>query len=545
VNMLKAMIVDDNILERMNLRMLIDWNSIGIELLEDSADGVDALEKIDQYRPDIIILDIGMPLLNGIEVISKLKETGYDGKIIVLSCHDEFESVKEAMKLGAFDYILKHLLKKDNFMSVINEAVEALKKEKAAGVDIKALSSISEINLPIMKEKLVKDLISGSIKEMQQLENELSRVNVNMHFSRYAVLMVEIDDIFHITEKYKSDELNQILVMVNQILQEVLSKKENCLLGCIGEGKYGIITGFERSLSYMNMNSIIFEICEKIMSRIKDYINLQISIGISRICEDIGAISDSYIEAKLALEGKLYLGKNRVIHFSEVEKFNQKLENFLINYEEEIIKSISSDSSNGTNCISRIFSDIRRKNVRPEYIRVLCFELLSLANVIIKENGLGYSDIFGCDSIPYNYVMKFETLDDIEVWFVKTCQVINKELNNKIKKNTLKIRPEIKKSLEFIDRNYMKNITLKEISEHSGLSRTYFSQIFKSELNETYTDYLGRYRIEKAKGLLQKLDDKIYNIALACGFDTYRNFVRMFKELTGRSPNDYRKSLEK
>ncbi len=543
--MLKAMIVDDNILERMNLRILFDWSSMGVELLEDAVDGVDALEKIDQYRPDIVILDIGMPLMNGIEVISKLKETGYNGKIIVLSCHDEFESVKEAMRLGAFDYILKHLLKKDNLLSVLNDAIKALEKERAAGVDRKTLSSIHEINLPIIKEKIVKDLIAGSIKEKSQLDNELAKINVAMQFSRYVVLLVEIDGMFHVSEKYKSDEFNRILVSVTQVMQEVMAKRENCLLGCVGEGKYCVITGFGNSLSYMNMNAKLFEICENILSSIRNYLNLEVSVGISRICEDIGAASDSYIEARLALEGKLYLGKNRVIHFTEVEKFNQKLENFLKGYEKEIIRSVYSDSSNIDHCIDRIFSDIRCKNVKPEYIRVLCFELLSLANVIIKDNELGYYDVFGYDSIPYNYVMRLETLADIEVWFVKTCQVINKELNRKRKNNTQKIRPEIKKSLEYIDMNYMKNITLKEISEYSGLSRTYFSQIFKSEMNETYTDYLGRYRIDKAKGLLQKPEDKIYSIALTCGFDTYRNFVRIFKELTGVSPHEYRKSLQK
>lgn len=543
--MLKAMIVDDNILERMNLRMLIDWSNMGIELLEDGVDGMDALEKIQQYHPDIVILDIGMPVINGIEVIGKLKEIEYTGKIIVLSCHDEFESVKEAMKMGAFDYVLKHLLKKDSFISVINEAVEDLKKGKAIGIDKKAVIDINKMNLPIQKEKLVKDLISGNIREKSQLENELSKVNIHMTFNRYAVLLVEIDDMFYVSEKYKSDELNRILMSVNQVLQEALSKRDNCLLGCVGEGKYCVVISFEKSMSYMNMNTIIFEICENILSNIRSYINLYVSIGISRIYEDVAIANDSYIEARLALEGKLYLGKNRIIHFTEIEKFNQKLENFLKSYEEEIIKSVSADSSNIIHCISRIFSDIKRKNVRSEYIRVLCFELLSLANVLIKENGLGYSDIFGCDSIPYNYVMKFETLDDIEGWFLKTCQIINRELNVKINSSAMKIRPEIRKSLEFIERNFMKNITLKDISEYSGLSRTYFSQIFKSEMNETYTDYLGRYRIEKAKGLLKKADDKIYSVALACGFDTYRNFVRMFKELTGVSPHEYRQSMQK
>lgn len=544
--MLKAIIVDDNILERMNLRMLIDWNNMGIELLEDGVDGMDALEKIQQYHPDIIILDIGMPIINGIEVIGRLKEIEYNGKIIVLSCHDEFESVKEAMKMGAFDYVLKHLLKKDSFISVINEAVEDLKKGKATGIDNKAVSEINKMNLPILKEKLVKDLISGNIGEKSQLENELSKVNIHMTFNRYAVLLVEIDDMFYVSEKYKVDELNRILISVNQVLQETLSERDNCLLGCVGEGKYCVVISFEKSMSYMNMNTRIFEICENILSNIRSYINLHVSIGISRIYEDIAIANDSYIEARLALEGKLYLGKNRIIHFTEIEKFNQKLENFLKSYEEEIIKSVSTDSSNIIHCINRIFSDIKHKNVRPEYIRVLCFELLSLANVIIKENGLGYSDIFGCDSIPYNYVMKFETLDDIEGWFLKTCQIINRELNNKIKNNNIiKIRPEIKKALEYIDRFYMNNITLKEISEYSGLSRTYFSQIFRIEMSETYTDYLRRYRVEKAKKLLQNQDDKIYNIALMCGFDTYRNFVRIFKELTGRSPHDYRISLEK
>ena len=544
--MFRAMIVDDNILERMSLRMLLDWNDMDLDLLEDATDGVDALEKAERCSPDIIILDIGMPLVDGLEVIRRLKESGYIGKIIVLSCHEEFDSVKEAMKLGAFDYILKHLLKKESLASIINEAVASLKKEKAAVIVNKMNNSLSEINLPILKERIVKGLISGNIRDKVQWDNELSKVGLNITVSRYVVLLVEIDDMVHLLEKYKSDELNRIFISVNHILLDALAKRNNCLLGCVGEGKYCVVVGFEKSLSYMNMNTILFEICEIIISNIKSYLNLQVSIGISRICEDIAFAYDCFIESGLALEGKLYLGKNRVIHFSEVEKFNQKLENFLKDYEDEIIQSISTNNSDIDHSINRIFSDIKSRNIKPEYIKILCFELLSLINIIIKENSLSYTDIFKYDSIPYNYIMKLETLDDIQAWFANTSKALYKELNNKIKNNgTMRVRFEVKKSLEFIDRNYTKNITLKEISEYSGLSRTYFSQIFKSEMNETYTDYLRRYRVEKAKQLLQKHDDKIYNVALACGFDTYRNFVRIFKELTGLSPHEYRKTIQK
>ncbi len=105
--MYRMLIADDDVLVRLDLKSIIDWEKKGIELTKDAANGVEALKRVEQFNPDIIILDLGMPLMNGLEVIRKLKDGKYRGKIIVLSCHDDFDSVKEALKMGASDYLFE------------------------------------------------------------------------------------------------------------------------------------------------------------------------------------------------------------------------------------------------------------------------------------------------------------------------------------------------------------------------------------------------------------------------------------------------------
>lgn len=541
--MFKVLIADDDMLVRMDLRMLIDWHEYDIELLEDAANGADTLKKVDLYNPDIIILDIGMPLINGIEVIARLKQANYQGKIIVLSCHDDFDNVKEALKMGAVDYLLKHLLKSENLVQAVEKAKELIEKDSNDRNEKSKLLQLSEISKPILKDQFVKDLLNGTIDSVEEITDRKAQLGTDIKFTKFIVMLIEVDEMFKLKEKYSQADVDKLLKTLRRIVESSLEGRKEAILGCMEEGRFAVVINFDAGNSYLKISSVIYELCDKILANVESYLNLTVSLGMSKVCQDMCAFSECYTQARLALDGKLYMGKNKIIHFSEVENYNYKLDVFLADWEGEIANSILKSKTQLKECIDKFFAYILEKNVSPESIRTLSFELIAFANKIIKDYGLSYNDAFGADSLPYRYVTQLETINDIKEWFLSICYNISDSINYKIRGKVLKeCRPEIKKALEYINMNYMKVVTLQQISDYSGLSRAYFSQLFKEEMNENFSNYLMRYRIEKAGHLLRSSAFKVYEIGLQCGFDSYRYFTKSFKEITGLSPADYRKT---
>lgn len=538
--MYKLLIVDDDLPVRMDLRTLLSWKDFGIELVDEATNGREGLEKIRQFNPDIVILDLGMPVMNGLEVIRILKEEGFNGKIIVLSCHDDFDSVSEALKLGAADYILKHLLKAESLAAVINKVIEMLVSENSRRQEIQSMEKLSKMSISALKNKFVKDLISGNFKDKDQIGETIKSLGIDSGLNKYVIGLLELDDFYQLKEKYPKKELSSLLKSTEELLEMTL-KSGDSVFGSIAEGEYCIVMCFDNVKSVMYIHSKIHELCESILTNMNNYLNIKVSIGLGRICDNPFIADECYAKARMTLDGKLYLGKNRVIHYSEVENYNSKLGNFLFEFDDEISQIVHTDEKRITEYINRIFTDISNRNISTEQIRVLCFELLLLSNRIAKENGISYENVYQCDYVPYNLVMNLETMEDIKNWFISVCVGINRSICDRIRKPAVsEIRTEVKKALEYIDNNYTNDINLQEVADFVGLSRNYFSHIFKQEMSDNFVDFLTRYRIEKAKYLLTSTSMKIYEVGNQCGFYNYRYFTRLFKMHTGFSPIEFK-----
>jgi len=544
--MFKAMIVDDDMLVRMDLRVLIDWNQFDVELMEDAADGEEAIEKIQLLNPDILILDIGMPKKNGLEVILTLREWNFKGKIIVLSCHDDFEIVKEALKKGAADYILKDVLTPSMLADSVSKVIDDLKKDMKEIDELTKIRQISEMSMTITRDELVKELMSGSIKDKSTLNLMLEQNNIRTEPMKFIVVLIDVDDLYLLKERYGERETETLMKSFRRMMEETLADGEASICGSTGEGRLCALVGFEQTENYRNVNNKIYEICEKILENSSKYLCINISIGISKVCEDLSGLELFYTQAEKALMGKSFLGKNKIIHILEVEHYNENIDGFIKHYENEIYETITTTGSKISVLVKNIFSVLRSKNIAFEYFRILKFELLDLLNKILRKYNISNNAIFMTDYLPYDHIMNLETIDEIEEWFCGACLRINDEINNQIngeiKGNSMfECRNEIKKALDYIENYYMKEISLQEISDNSNLSKTYFSQLFKQEIGKGFVEYLGEYRIEKARRMIENTDLKIYKISWDCGFNNYRYFAKLFKKITGKSPLEYKK----
>jgi two-component system, response regulator YesN len=172
------------------------------------------------------------------------------------------------------------------------------------------------------------------------------------------------------------------------------------------------------------------QICNRILQNTSNYLNISVSAGISQIGCGISDIRNCYIQADFALNGKFYFGKNRVIHISEMDNYKSEPRDIVGKHEDELMQSIQINAETIEESIGRIFNYLKEQNISPQYIRNLSFELLAFVNKVVKKNYLGYEDIFNSKSLPYQYVMNLETLQDIREWFLNICIKISKKIND-------------------------------------------------------------------------------------------------------------------
>lgn len=537
----KLLIVDDEYIVRMDLRLLVNWESLGIEILKDATNGLEALELVNKYSPDIIVLDLAMPQMDGIEVIKELKSKNFAGEIIVLSGCDEFETVKIALKLGIYDYILKDKINEENLFEILKDiivSIEEKRKSRNFKIEEKELNDFGKSSL---KREYLSELVKHNWIETNAIMEKLKKVGVECEFNKYVVIMIEIDRIFEIKEKMDEKKYFGILKVLNELIDDVIPKMETHLYFRISEESYCLIISFDNK-SFMRINSEIYSVCQNIQRNTTQYLEITVSAGISKVFSGISNIAEAYKQAETALRGKISMGENRIIHYSELQELNDYPKNTFIDFYKDILGLFYDRDESINKYIDKMFNDIKCLKIKSEDIQNICFEFLSVIGGFLRDNKIEISDIFESDHLPYHKIYRLQTVEEMKNWFAGICNKIKKTIEIRSENSQKGRRFEIEKAIDYLKSNYMNKIILKDLADNVNLSKTYLCHLFKQETGETFIDYLNNIRIDAAKRKIKENNSKIYEVGMECGFENYRYFSKVFKEKVNLTPTEYRDS---
>jgi len=535
--MYKVMIVDDDAIVRLDLRTIINWRELNFDLMPDASDGEEALENVKTYEPDILILDLFMPQMDGFQVLKELNERGYKGKIIVLSCHDEFESVKDALKAGAFDYLRKQFLERDELVRVLDKAVESIEADrfiyKQKSIDLGDCLIES-----VLKNDMVSALIYGRISDIENLRNKLAELKLEIPLQNIVLIAIEIDDLSRNQEVYPLWDREALIKSAINLVDKTLTKTVKNLCGTDGSGKIYCICGFESKLGYLSISSILYSAASQIRYMLTDELKITASIGISEICHDIKQLPLSLKQANYALSCKFFKGRGSIIHYSDAKRYKNGLPEDMNRYEKKV-EEVLAGNGNIRQFISEMYNEFKDKEVSINTIRKFNINFVYYLKKIMDKLEVGEEEVFGCVEVPVEYVVRLEFLDDVVSWLAKACmQIANIRLSRTVRCEN---REEIKRAIEYVERHYMDDINLETISEYINLSPAYFSRLFKKLTGQNFIEYLNRFRISKALELLKTTDMKVYEVANYVGIDNYRYFSKLFKEVTGITPQHIKK----
>lgn len=536
--MIKLFIVDDEPNTREGLRYYFDWHKYDIEVVGEADDGSIALEPILRLLPDIVLTDIRMPEMDGLQLANKLRDAKSETKIIFVSGYEDINYLKTALKVKAVDYILKPV-NLEELAAVIEKTIKAINEEKAEKRLIYEMNAKLIESMPTLREKFFMTLVRDGIDEEIDINEKIRFLELQLpNDANYCVIALSIDD--KLTKfEYMTEKDKQIMCFsIINICEELINKS---MSGYIFEnriGEYVCILKIKPSDPEDNLYTLISDIKESMLK----YLKISFTIGVGFIVHGLVNLSKSYSKAYENVSQRLFLGKNNIITVDSLETeedFTYKFDIEKVQQLTNLLKSV--DEIKLTKAIEEIFMQISKyKYANVKYCINVCLQLLLTSSRVLMELQINNEEIDIDENEVWEELFKLETLEDMKNsvtrYFVKLCKHIS------IKRNK-KCRNVIEQIKKIIDNKYKENIGINDIAQEVYLTTTYLCMVFKQETGETVNDYLTKVRIEKARELLKEPKNKLYDICYEIGYSEPGYFSKIFKKHTGLTPSEYRENL--
>lgn len=539
--MLKVLIVDDEFYFREALKISIPWQELGFEICGEAKNGKDALDKAELLKPEIIIVDINMPIMDGLEFVKNIREVNQDSKIIIITGYNEFNYAKQAIQLGVHNYILKPVNEEELKNSLL-ELKKTIEKEVNIKIEADRLKQQVIDSLPLLKDKFLNELIQGNlIKKENETLKTMEYLDINTSSDYYMVVTVELD----YEEKLGwNDEDKQLWkIAVSNILAEILEKQFVFDMCFDIEDRICIILGKNDKEKHCNFDLLLENNLELIRSAVYKYLGFTITIGVGSEKYDLFNISESYKESIVALKNKVTLGKNRVILYSSVAESCIRENLFSVEIRSRLLMNMRiADDKEVQNLIAGIFEKIRSYNINYELLFVVCIEMISLCLEFITEVGLGFNEIFPNNKLNIiEEIQSKSSIDEMEEWIAENYKYTLDAVKRNKSGKASKLIEEVKK---YIEDNYQNSdLNIDEIAKNLFVNYAHLCFIFKRDTGTTINEYLTEFRIKKAKELFDSGSALIHNVAVRVGYGDANYFGKCFKKYYGLAPSKYLENI--
>ncbi len=524
--MYRLLIVDDEAIVRRGIKKSVNWNELGIEMVAEAADGVEALSQVIENEPDIILLDINMPKMDGLEFASIIKKQYPKIKIVIITGYHEFEYARSALRAGVDDYILKPITKED-VAAIIRAQLEKIEAELA---EQPAKYVIDEQSA---KHNMINAILRNKHGVASQIERfcELQKWDAEQRIS--FVLMRDYLSDCEIWNDGQTDSLAEFAIL--NIAGEVLEIHECGLAFQTYKNELALLI----SCPQKEITGLLNEIYGNLL----DFLEIPVDFAVS----DLGtlkALPELAGQAREALNRAFVLSHQNILFYKDIIKKQDKSFAYPEQMEVELLeKMFTCDIEESVQLIDGFFAQLAKAAPDADKCKNMLLRLfLKVANTIDSITSRTSSSMENAPESfdPVSKLEEFDTLDEARIWLKKlyeeTCSYVAG-----IKSRTGQLYLKIK---TYIEKNYGDSeLNLKKCSEDLYLSSNYISMILKKETGKTFVDYLNEYRIKKALELLSGPENRVYEVSTQVGFTHPTYFSSVFKKITGVSPKQYKENM--
>ncbi|MBB6636144.1 helix-turn-helix domain-containing protein [Cohnella thailandensis] len=509
-----VLMVDDEILAMEHMRRLVDWDSLGFVVKDSVSNPKKALSVALELQPDLMIVDIRMPIMSGLELAKSVMEAGLKPRIVLLTSHKEFEYAKEAMKLGIFDYWVKHEMDSDSLTPELNRLRD----------ELRSASTLQDT----VRRQLFGELLAHRRLTVEQWRTVAGTMADGQAY-RLAVLRPDkpFPVLADTSTGTESPAPNPPEIAGRERDDEFLTLVCSVAIGdalCVLYRESGVSEGRKRER--------LLAAIERIRSDIQQRNGGTVSVAVSEKLQEWRSLPDAYASALRTLERTVFDGP-RITSF--VESDSSSFDEARLNWEPSIAELENAARARDFAALDGILVRLFEQAARARDVRGLaecCRQLALILNRMRISSGLPAIDRnwFEAGGIPDDWIR----LEGIRDWF--RGQFAQRLAAPEGSANYSR---KVRQALEHIREHYSEEVTADAIAEKLGISRDHLRHVFKEETGQTVLDALTQVRIEQAKRLLREGRLKIYEIAEKVGYRNSQYFSQVFRKATGRTPLEY------
>lgn len=526
--MYRLLLLDDEEIVLKGIQKVFDLPSFGFELAGVFSNPLKALEQIEGLNPHLIITDVKMPQMDGLEFASEVKKKCPETEIVILSGYDDFSYAQAAVKIGVSDYLLKPI-KKEDFSTMLRHMHRKIEDKQ------------SRENQYQMLKELVKNSYIELKNRFYLALAETNQFNENLYeaLSRHGHQQLQEEDFLLIRlDTYQISTPGDYMSAIGKLTQEV----ETVL------SDYGKVIDF---WSDECLYFILFDLWEEQYEDVRETVNvlvdtkkkegIEMSVGFSHMHQGIGEL----FEAKNDCLRQIFMLEANIDEMSEANPVQRREINITIPYTEieNLFHSISVNDRNGIESIIEKIYEIPENNIHVlfrDYFSSITFLVLlriyQLQNKYNIQGKIVTQELLDLKNLRREYPSSPDQKHLVREVSLKLADVIS---NQKVAAPSKMIQA----ALDYINRHFSENISLQEVADNINISKNYLCDIFKKEIGITFINYVTNLRIEKAKEFLANTDMKMYEVSNAVGYNDYAYFSQIFKKHTGTTLSAYRKTI--
>lgn len=528
------LLVDDDAVFRAHMKSMIDWESEGFTIIAEARNGKEAIECLEKVKPDVVITDMSMPVMNGVELIDYLSEYHQDMQVLALSGYNDFNYVRDSMKKGAMDYLLKDQFDEKQCRAALKSVNQKLSGSTGTG-------RTQFVSRERQEQEFVLLLLSGCAGNKDEISRRMNELNLQSLGKGIIVAVTELDE-----ETYKDtlteSEYYRFMYSVKSILQESSYSYSGAHVVLIGRCRMLVLIPVA-GISFSNSQNQYRRMLTEMQNNVKLFLNESISFGVSNLCRDISELPHYYEQAGKALETKHFQGKKSFIAEITNELQIKKIAIVDIKVEQRIYAALNHSINDTPGVIIReLFDGFISNGCDADDVQMVLAGLLNITSKVMQDNHLSTMEVFRVESLSNDMLHMFSTLPEIKEWYACAFDRLGTLLQQN--KEIRQYNENTRKAIDFVHKNYSKRISLKDIAQEVNVNSSYLSRLFKNDTGVNIVDYLNNVRLDKAADLIHEGSIPLNRIADSVGIQSYNHFFKLFKDHYGITPGEYKQKTQ-
>jgi two-component system, response regulator YesN len=528
--MKRIMIVDDEAMTRQHIRTQFPWQSWGYVIAGEAENGLQALERCRTLTPDIMLLDITMPLMDGLELLQRLRSEFPQIRCIILTAHRDFSYAQEAIRKGADGYILKAPIEAEELRTALQKASEELDKSSRLTTSERTRQVLVQNYQYPLRQKFFEDILSSLLAKPEEITATGESLGIDLYRPTYMLLECCVDELSKFEQRYPGKDRSLIEFSLLEIVRECAQSDYpgRFELFPLSFGRFVLLLTGQRASNDSLLKEDITLLLRRLSKPLSQYLKIRLSVTVSRPFASVVSLSQAYKETLKVRSHHFYTDGGEPVFIDQAVPFRMIPPHTLKKMEERVVQLVcgqAEDSPGGWTAVLK--KEFLLYKPEPSTAIQWLEDLLRRLT----------ESLAGPERQPAAPV----SLSG-ETTFIRALEETAYRVNEMCKRQSqsLYLRHELSAAVQYIKMHLNEDLNVEMIAGKVNLSPSYLGQLFKKEVGVSIVDYILEQRMELAKHYLLTGQYRNYELASKVGFRSYSYFCTQFKKYSGITPNEYK-----